>query len=210
MMGFAHMSAEGWVIFFLVFGFPIISAGSLLAFWLYEEHRQTLHSIRTVILGIFTVFVIGYALSTVGSITLLFEIYLYLSAGLLAVLVNLSIGENKYPKVLIGVGWAIIFISLISFFFTVSFTLSVNEAFLSGELEMSTKFEAFYKYFLPWFFRTLALLTYGAFTATIGYVLREGALDKFHNLLKIEAGIFMFFISSEIIHSFIFGRMIGI
>lgn len=205
----SFVSVEGVVILFFLFALPSISGGSLIAFWLYEKHRQTLQNARAMVSTIFLVFVIGYTLSTLGGIWLLWVIDLYLLAGLLAVLMSLSIREGRYPNFLIGIGGAICFISLISIFLTIFLSFSVPEAFLSGELEMSTRFEAFYRYYLPWLFRISALLAYGIFSGTVGYVLKERNLDNFHTLLKIESGIFLFFISSEVIHSFIFGRRIG-
>lgn len=204
-----------WFIFmFLLFGLPLISLGSLSASWLYENFRKSFIKVKTIIFSTIFVFILGYTLftsSSYGLSGLMIVIIIFsLASVIFSILIRFFINEGRYPKYLVGIGGIIVSISLIFYILVIIYIFRAPTDFIIHEMEYSSRFEAFYKYFLPWLLRITALLMYGSFSATLGYVLWKKNLDRFYTLIKIEAYGFLLFVASEIIHSFIFGRRIMI
>jgi len=205
---------EEFTIIFLLFVLPSISAGSLLASMLYENHKKILKDVRTISILVIVVFIIGYFLS-IGSgrfylSDLFWLLVLFLLAGFIAVLIRFFIREDWYPRFLFSIGIFIVLFSFLSYFFTFLYIVSASIDFIIHEMGYLSRFEAFYKYFLPWLLRISALLMYGLLSATIGYSLWKEKIDRFYTSIKIEVYILLFFVASGIVHMFIFGRRIGI
>lgn len=183
--------------------------------WLYGNYREIMRNLRVIIFVVISAFIFGYTLTIGGGEAglpglLMWLMAMSLLASVLAVLMRFLIREIWYPKILIGIGGVVILISLVSYYFTFGLIFTETMDFIVHEMGYLSKSEAFYRYYFTWLIRISALLTYGFFLATIGYSLWRKNQDRYNSAIKVEAYVFLFFVSIEIIHSFIFGSRIMI
>ncbi len=120
------------------------------------------------------------------------------------------IKTNLHTKVLPATGIIIVLASLFFYLLWILITIQSESGSYAlnvlQELSVITWYEAFYKFYLPYFFRISALFVYGLINLSLWNVLTKGLSKRNIKIFQLELLLFFFFVLIELLHAYLYGR----